>query len=398
MVVDKADLILSGINTAAYNVSGGTFSYDPVTFTATWTLPQVIGRDKLLLRLNADGSNPIQDAAGNRLDGEWTNPTSEAQASSDTYPSGNGTAGGDFVFRFNVLPADANQDSAVDISDLSALGQHWQQAGNPAQGDFTGNGVVDISDLAALGQNWNACNPLPGDANQDGAVNISDLSALGQHWQQPANWAQGDFSGNGVVDISDLAALGQHWNQNLHAGGLVAGASSAGALLKAASAPITGPSTLATSAASELAVSTPATSMGSNTAENEAIARWAKSSLNTAALQRLAQEQGGIGDLPGSYVGEAERNRIDLKTDAAENGRCVDLTPAWDGWRNNHQLQVANSRAVDRIDLLTLVEHKLGHFAGLDDLDAVVDDLIDGVLNTGIRPNASHIDAVLASG
>ena len=58
--------------TTAYNVSGGTFSYDPTTFTATWTLPQAIGPDKLLLDLNADGSNPIEDScrqpAGRRMD------------------------------------------------------------------------------------------------------------------------------------------------------------------------------------------------------------------------------------------------------------------------------------------------------------------------------------------
>ena len=109
VVVDQSDLLLSGVNTTAYNVSGGTFSYDPTTFTATWTLPQAIGPDKLLLQLNADGSDPIEDSAGNRLDGEWTNPTSTTQSSSSTYPSGNGTAGGDFLFRFNVLPGDANR-------------------------------------------------------------------------------------------------------------------------------------------------------------------------------------------------------------------------------------------------------------------------------------------------
>ena len=56
-----------------------------------------------MLALNADGSNPIEDAAGNRLDGEWTNPTSTTATGGSVYPSGNGTAGGNFDFRFNVL-------------------------------------------------------------------------------------------------------------------------------------------------------------------------------------------------------------------------------------------------------------------------------------------------------
>jgi len=51
----------------------------------------------------------------------------------------------------------------------------------------------------------------------------------------------------------------------------------------------------------------------------------------------------------------------------------VDSTPAVDeeftGPHGADQLQAIDSRAVDRIDLLTVVEHELGHVVGLDDLD-----------------------------
>jgi autotransporter-associated beta strand protein len=57
---------------------------------------------------------------------------------------------------------------------------------------------------------------LYGDATVDGAVDISDLSALGQNWNgNGKNWSQGDFNYDGKVDISDLSALGQHWNQSV---------------------------------------------------------------------------------------------------------------------------------------------------------------------------------------
>ena len=46
---------------------------------------------------------------------------------------------------------------------------------------------------------------------------------------------------------------------------------------------------------------------------------------------------------------------------------------------------------------LTVVEHELGHIAGLGDLDASVNDLMSGQLSTGIRRNASHQDAVDAA-
>ena len=130
VVVDQSDLLLTGINVPSYDVAGGTFSYDSTTFTATWTLPQSIGADQLMLALNANGSDPIRLTPPARiLDGDWTNPASTTATSGSAYPSGNGTAGGNFNFRFNVLPGDANQDGLVNISDLTVLASHWQQTG-----------------------------------------------------------------------------------------------------------------------------------------------------------------------------------------------------------------------------------------------------------------------------
>ncbi|MHB1035194.1 MAG: Ig-like domain-containing protein [Pirellulales bacterium] len=150
--MDKADLALSGVNQAQYDIAGATFSYDPGTFTATWTLAGAIAADKLEIRLNADSAGPIQDPIGKPLDGEWTNPATSADTSTDTYPSGNGTAGGDFVFRFRTLPCDANQDGAVDIFDVAKLQVNYgqDQGMMPADGDFDGNGTVDIFDVALL--------------------------------------------------------------------------------------------------------------------------------------------------------------------------------------------------------------------------------------------------------
>ncbi|MHB9045519.1 MAG: Ig-like domain-containing protein [Pirellulales bacterium] len=152
VMVDKDDLVLSGVNTPSYDLAGATFTYDPASFTATWTLASVIPADKLEIRLNADAAGFIQDPIARRLDGEWTNPASPADTGTDTYPSGNGTAGGDFVFRFRALPCDANQDGAVDIFDVAKLQVNYGQTSGmmPADGDFDGNGTVDIFDVALL--------------------------------------------------------------------------------------------------------------------------------------------------------------------------------------------------------------------------------------------------------
>jgi hypothetical protein len=172
--VDKADLTLSGANTAAYDLAGSTFGYDPATFTATWSLAGMLPADKLEVRLNADAAGPIRDGAGYRLDGDWANPATRADMGTDTYPSGNGMAGGDFLFRFNVLPCDANQDGSVDIFDVARVQVHFGQdhGAIPADGDFNGDGRVDIFDVASLQAEYGKTidSPAPGPAAAPGAA------------------------------------------------------------------------------------------------------------------------------------------------------------------------------------------------------------------------------------
>jgi hypothetical protein len=90
----QSDLVVHGINTANYAVTG--FTYDASTNTGVWTLGTAITRDKLMLILD--------DANVGGLDGEWTNGQS--------FPSGNGYNGGDFKYLFNVLVGDADQGAA----------------------------------------------------------------------------------------------------------------------------------------------------------------------------------------------------------------------------------------------------------------------------------------------
>jgi len=123
-----------------------------------------------------------------------------------------------------------------------------------------------------------------------------------------------------------------------------------------------------------------------------AIARWSAAGLDAATIQKLTQVQFVIGDLPGSYLGEADGNRIYIDSNAAGHGWFVDSTPASDEefapTGNSGQLQAIDPRAVDRIDLLTVVEHELGHIAGLDDLGTLSDNLMSGVLGVGTRRDA----------
>ena len=50
------------------------------------------------------------------LDGEWANASA-----GESYPSGNGTAGGDFSFRINLLGGDVSGDGQINALDLSFI-------------------------------------------------------------------------------------------------------------------------------------------------------------------------------------------------------------------------------------------------------------------------------------
>ncbi|WP_428937538.1 dockerin type I domain-containing protein [Fontivita pretiosa] len=52
---------------------------------------------------------------------------------------------------------------------------------------------------------------VAGDATVDGVVNIRDLYALAQHWQQPGDYTQGDFNFDNFVNQADLEILAQNW-------------------------------------------------------------------------------------------------------------------------------------------------------------------------------------------
>jgi ELWxxDGT repeat protein len=139
VTVTKGSLTLLHADFTPFDLSGATFSYNTTTFTATWTLSQTIAADALTLAIAS-----VADAAGNALDGEWIDQTS-------SFPSGNGAAGGDFVFHFNVVPGDVNRDGSVTAADRNAVKTALGAAsGEPAfspYADLSGDGLVISNDL-----------------------------------------------------------------------------------------------------------------------------------------------------------------------------------------------------------------------------------------------------------
>jgi hypothetical protein len=135
VVVTQNDLTVVGMNRPNYVFSG--FGYDPATFTATWTVNTPISVDKLRLTLG----DSVTSQSGTPLDGDV----------GAAYPSGNGSAGGDFTLRFDVLPGDVSQNRVVDGNDFQAIVQAAQNGAAHAAyrplRDLDGNGAINVLDL-----------------------------------------------------------------------------------------------------------------------------------------------------------------------------------------------------------------------------------------------------------
>lgn len=157
--VQQASLVLSGVN-GPYAFEN--FNYNSATFIATWTLVAPISADRLHINVLSSGSAAVTSLAGSPLDGEWTDGVS-------TYPSGNGVAGGDFIFAFNVLPCDVNQDGVVDIQDTTAIANQWLSSG--VTSDVNADGVVDIQDITDLANHWLQTLPTGGGGGGEADLN-----------------------------------------------------------------------------------------------------------------------------------------------------------------------------------------------------------------------------------
>lgn len=133
-----------------------------------------------------------------------------------------------------------------------------------------------------------------------------------------------------------------------------------------------------------------------------ALARWADAGLSEATLNQLRSAEIVLADLPGAQLGRVVGNRISIDTNAAGYGWFVDATPEDDrefAADANGQLRAVDARAVDRMDLVTVVAHELGHMAGLDDQALAAEGLMAGTLTPGLRrtPGAAEIDALFGT-
>ena len=133
-----------------------------------------------------------------------------------------------------------------------------------------------------------------------------------------------------------------------------------------------------------------------------AIANWTTAGASSQVLAAMASVQIEIKPLPQGELGVEYPGVIYLDPKAQGYGWFVDPTPAQNDeftqLGSTGELQAVDPQAVDRIDLLTVVEHELGHVAGLGDLAPSATSLMSSTLAPGIRrePGPVEIDAILA--
>jgi hypothetical protein len=120
-----------------------------------------------------------------------------------------------------------------------------------------------------------------------------------------------------------------------------------------------------------------------------AIAQWATSDLPDSQLAELKNVVLRVADLEGALLGQATPGTIILDVNAAGHGWFIDPTPEWnDEFVGSGTLAaVDGGPAADRIDLLTVVMHELGHLLGYHhhEPESDADHLMDAALATGVR-------------
>ncbi len=206
--VGAGSLTLTGLAlvTLPQLATTGGFVYSPTTHVATWTFSAPLTADQYLISL----ADTVTDVAGNALDGEWTNPfsLSTTNGAMSEFPSGDGTAGGDFNFVMTILPGDANLSNWVEGYDYLILQANYGQTGRTfTQADFTGDGAVNTPDFSLFSANYgrNFLFLVYADFDGDGDVDNTDYSIWSQNFGVGDSHSEGDADGDGGVDGDDWA-------------------------------------------------------------------------------------------------------------------------------------------------------------------------------------------------
>lgn len=139
VTIGPTDVNLYGVNNQDYTSLITNVSFDATDLIATIELSSALAVDKYLLRIR----DSVSDLNGDAIDGEWFTSVSTE--------SGDGEFGEDFLYRFNVLPGDADGNGGVLGPDISlARNLRFELPGTPNYDDrvdFDGDGIIAGTDI-----------------------------------------------------------------------------------------------------------------------------------------------------------------------------------------------------------------------------------------------------------
>jgi hypothetical protein len=276
-----------------------------------------------------------------------------------------------------------------------SFGYGAPQAGwTPLAGDWDGDGVDSVGLYAPDASRFYLRN-----TNSSGMADIS--VAFGQ---AGAGWKPvvGDWDGDGTTTIGVFDPIASvFYERNTNTSGYADYCVSFGAP-SAGWTPLAGNWNGMDDALNAVSLGTAEVTTTLTTADvsgilDAAVAEWRALGLDAATLSMLANVEIVVADLPGTQLGLAAGNRIYLDTTAAGSGWFVDATPALhEEFSRDGELLAVDPAAVDRIDLLSVVAHELGHVAGLDHVES---GLMSATLPAGLRRLAglAERDALFAA-
>ena len=204
---DDSLIGLGGFHTADYRPHFSNMTYDSNVFTVTILLDTYLGDDQLVLV----ASDLLMNASGSSLDGEWITRQSSSE-------SGDGCEGGNFEYRFDVLPGDINQSGAISSNDgFSALRLQSQEVGDPfylAFADIDGSGRISSNDgfFALARQNTELPKGTPTVPVLPAPARVNSIFAARFDRQYPLDFGHNEL--NEIIDqfATDLPPL-RGWHE-----------------------------------------------------------------------------------------------------------------------------------------------------------------------------------------
>jgi hypothetical protein len=132
-----------------------------------------------------------------------------------------------------------------------------------------------------------------------------------------------------------------------------------------------------------------------------AIDRWRAAGVSDSALSAgLADVRLLIADLPGVALGGTVDGKLIVDTDGAGRGWFIDVTPGDDlefaqPANGSEWIALGGSPAFGHVDLLTVLEHEIGHLLGLKHSDTP-GNIMQDKLTLGTRRWAQAVDVLMA--